>query len=275
MNGRIILFYSLTIVFSFLLISKDGYAQRANDNFRPYSGLAGKDAAWIPTPLKIVDAMLDMANVTSADYVIDLGSGDGRFVIAAAKRGAQALGIEYNPNLVELAKRAAIAEGVSERAQFNKADLFESDFSKATVLTLFLLTNNNIKLRTTILDMTPGTRIVSNTFGMDDWIPDQTDHLTEISANWNTIHLWIVPAKVSGIWKIPNGTINFVQEFQNITGTITVGNKEMIIAGKLNGNNINFNAGGVEYSGTVNGDTISGMRANGVIWKAVRYIHSD
>jgi len=271
MDKRFHFFRSFAIVLGFLLTIKGGYAQTADDDdFTPYSGQGGKDVVWVPTPQQLVDAMLDMAKVTSADFVIDLGSGDGRLVITAAKRGAKALGIEYNPNMVDIARRAAKEEGMSERASFINADLFESDFSDATVLTLFLLSSLNLKLRPIILDMKPGTRIVSNTFDMDDWKPDQTKHIKESDSNWDTALLWIVPAKVDGKWKLVDGHINFTQEFQNITGTITVGNKEMLLTGKLEGNKISFNAEGVNYTGTVSGDTISGTRSKGGSWKATR-----
>ena len=269
MNKRIHFIRSLTIALSLFLVATGGFAQTTDTNYTPHSGQEGKDVVWVPTPQELVDAMLDLANVTSADYVIDLGSGDGRTVITAAKRGAKALGIEYNPDMVELARRAAIEEGVNARATFVKADLFESDFSEATVITMFLLSSINLKLRPTILNMKPGTRVVSNTFDMDDWKPDQTRQLTEHSS-WRTAHLWIVPAKIDGTWKLDGGQINFVQEFQNITGTITVGKENIKLAGKLDGNKISFNAGGTEYTGTVSGNTISGTRTGGGSWKAVR-----
>ena len=242
---------------------------KAGENYTPQVGQAGKDVIWQPTEQALVDTMLNMANVTSSDYVIDLGAGDGRTVITAAKRGATALGIEYNPDMVELARRAAIQEGVSERATFEKADIFESDFSKATVLALFLLQDINLKLRPKILDMKPGTRIISNTFDMEDWKPDQTTELAEYS-NWNTAHLWIVPAKVNGTWKFDGGKINFTQKFQNITRTLTISKKDMKLTGKLNGDKISFSAGGTEYTGTVSGNTISGTRVGGGSWKATR-----
>src|SRR5881396_2275137 len=132
--------------------------------YEPTVGQAGKDVVWVPTPEALVQKMLDLAQVTAKDYVIDLGSGDGRTVITAAKRGSTALGIEYNPDMVELSKRNAQKEGVSSRANFMKADIFESDFSKAQVITLFLLPSLNVKLRPTLLNMKPGTRIVSNSF---------------------------------------------------------------------------------------------------------------
>ena len=148
--------------------------------------------------------MLEMAKVTPKDYVIDLGSGDGRTVITAAKHGSKALGIEYNPDMVELSKKNAAKEGVSDKASFMKADLFESDFSQAQVITMFLLPSINLKLRPKILDLKPGTRIVSNSFDMEDWKPDQTERV-EGCTNWCTAHLWIVPAKVQGTWKTAAG----------------------------------------------------------------------
>src|SRR5262249_52116377 len=156
----------------------------------------GKDVSWVPTSDALVQQMLDMAGVTSRDVVIDLGSGDGRTVIAAARRGAQALGIEYDGTLVELATRNAAAAGRRRNASVVKADLFESDFSRATVLTMFLLPEINLKLRPKLLALAPGTRIVSNTFTMDDWDPDETTTVREGCLNWCTALLWIVPAKV-------------------------------------------------------------------------------
>ena len=269
MEKRIHFNHYLAITISLLLAITCGYAQETDNNFTPQSGQAGKDVVWVPTPQALVDTMLAMANVTSADYVIDLGSGDGRLVITAAKRGATALGIEYNPDMVELAKRNAMEEGVSAKATFKQADIFESDFSQATVITLFLLSDLNLRLRPTLLNMKPGTRIVSNTFSMSDWESDLTVRLNEM-ASWSTAHLWIVPAKVDGNWKLDGGQIKFTQKFQYITGTLTMGNEEMEFSGKLNGDKINFHAGGMEYTGTVSGNTIAGTRTGGGSWNATR-----
>jgi len=270
MDKRVHLMYCLTVSLCFLLTITGGYAQDADEGYKPYSGQEGKDVVWVPTPQELVNAMLDLAKVTSSDYVIDLGSGDGRTVITAAKRGATALGIEYNPDMVEYAKRNANEAGVSAKASFVKADIFESDFSKATVLTLFLLTEINLKLRPKILDMKPGTRIVSNTFDMGDWEPDQTKRIEDGSSYWSTAHFWVVPAKVDGTWKFDGGQINFVQHYQQITGTLTQGNKAVELNGILNGDKISFNAGGIEYTGTVSGKSISGTRAGSGSWKATR-----
>jgi SAM-dependent methyltransferase len=233
-------------------------AQSAKE-YEPEVGQAGKDVVWVPTPQALVDKMLDMAKVTPKDYVIDLGSGDGRTVITAAKRGSKALGIEYNPDMVELSKRNAVQEGVSDKASFMKADLFESDFSQAQVITMFLLPSINIKLRPKILDLKPGTRIVSNSFDMEDWKPDETAS-AEGCSNWCTAYLWIVPAKVAGTWKLPQGELTIKQNFQMISGTLKQGNVASPISGKLTGDQISFSAAGTQYTGRVNGNS---MQVNG------------
>jgi len=226
-------------------------ARAAQGEYQPEVGQEGKDVVWVPTPQVLVDKMLDMAKVTSKDYVIDLGSGDGRTVITAAKRGAKALGIEYNPEMVELSKRNAAKEGVTDKATFMKADLFESDFSHATVITMFLLPSINIKLRPKILDLKPGTRIVANSFDMEDWKPDETAKVDGCS-NWCTAYLWIVPAKVGGTWNLSQGELTLKQTFQMISGTLKSGNNTaQITNGKLNGDQITFTAGGAQYTGHV------------------------
>jgi hypothetical protein len=222
--------------------------------FEPTVGQAGKDVVWVPTPQALVDKMLDLAKVTPQDYLIDLGSGDGRTVITAAKRGLRAHGIEYNPDMVELAKRNAAAERVNDKATFVQADLFESDFSKALVVTMFLLPTINMKLRPTILNMRPGTRIVSNSFTMDDWPPDQSETISECTS-WCTAHLWIVPAKVEGTWHLPQGALTLNQQFQMVSGTL---GSTPISEGRLRGEEITFKAGNQVYTGRVQGDTIRG-----------------
>ena len=249
-------------------------AQAAEGEFQPQVGQEGKDVVWVPTPQALVDKMLDMAKVTPKDYVIDLGSGDGRTVITAAKRGARALGIEYNPDMVELSQRNAAKEGVSDKATFMKADLFESDFSQATVITMFLLPEINLKLRPKILDMKPGTRVVSNSFTMGEWVDDQTATIGNDCTSWCTAHLWIVPAKVDGTWRLAQGELTLKQEFQMISGTLkSGGNTTQITAGRLRGNEISFTAGGMQYSGRVNGNTMGGTaksRASTGKWNATR-----
>jgi SAM-dependent methyltransferase len=242
-------------------------AQPAKD-YQPSVGQEGKDVIWVPTPQALVDKMLELAKVTPKDYVIDLGSGDGRTVITAAKRGSKALGIEYNPDMVELSKRTAAKEGVSDRASFVKADLFESDFSQAQVISMFLLSSINLKLRPKILDLKPGTRIVSNTFDMADWKPDESATIPGCNS-WCTAHLWIVPAKTEGTWTLPQGELAIKQTFQMISGTLKSGSAVTPINGKLTGEQISFTAGNVSYTGRVNGDTMEG-RAGGAKWSATR-----
>ena len=229
-------------------------ASQTNQQFEPKVGQAGKDVVWVPTPQVLVEKMLDMAKVTPQDLVIDLGSGDGRTVITAAKRGANAIGVEYNPDMVALSQRNAAKEGVSARATFVKADLFKTDFSKASVITMFLLPDINLKLRPKILDLKPGTRIVSNTFTMEDWTPDQTETVGGDCVSWCTAHLWIVPAKVQGTWDVPGrGTLTLNQTFQVVAGTL--GNAQ-VSNGKLRGDEITFTAGGTTYTGKVDGNTM-------------------
>ena len=242
--------------------------------YEPQVGQEGKDVVWVPTPQALVDRMLDMAKVTPKDFVMDLGSGDGRTVITAAKRGVRALGIEYNPEMVELAKRNAEKEGVAGRAEFKKADLFETDFSQATVVTMFLLPEINLRLRPKILEMRPGTRVVSNTFTMGEWEADETSQIPEGNGYYRTALLWIVPAKVEGSWKSAQGELSLKQSFQKIVGTVQQGNvAAAIMNGKLRGEQINFTAGGAQYSGRVNGNVIDGTIKSGgktSEWRATR-----
>ena len=227
--------------------------------FEPEVGQEGKDVVWVPTAQSLVDKMLDMANVTPKDYVIDLGSGDGRTVITAAKRGVRALGIEYNPDMVELSRRNAAKAGVSELAKFEKADLFKTDFSKATVITMFLLPEINMQLRPKILNLRPGTRIVSNSFDMEDWKADQTAEVDEDCETYCEAFLWIVPAKVEGVWQLPQGELKLKQSFQMLSGTLSFRGRDVPIEkGKLTGDRFSFQVGNLEYKGQVNGDSIQG-----------------
>ena len=230
-----------------------GQAQKAPSAYAPRVGQEGKDVVWVPTPQALVDRMLDMAQVTPRDFVIDLGSGDGRTVITAAKRGARALGIEYNPDMVELAKQNAEKEGVAKQAEFRKADLFETDFSEATVITMFLLPDINLKLRPRLLQLRPGTRIVSNTFTMGDWKADETSEPSGCDGSWCTALLWIVPAQVAGTYKTPQGEVTFKQTFQQLSGTLRTGGKTFALEGKVRGDEVAFQAGGKQYRGTVTG----------------------
>ena len=229
--------------------------QKAPAAYVPSEGQEGKDVIWVPTSQALVDKMLDMARVTPRDFVMDLGSGDGRTVITAAKRGARALGVEYNPDMVALSQKNAEKEGVSGRAAFKKADLFETDFSKATVITMFLLPEINLKLRPKILDLKPGTRVVSNTFTMEKWEADETATLGKDAgcSSWCTALLWIVPARVAGFYDIPQGQLVLKQQFQMLSGTLQSEGKTFAVAGRVRGEAVSFRAGGREYRGRLNG----------------------
>ena len=250
------------------------FAQSAKQDFEPRVGQAGKDVVWVPTAQTLVDKMLDMAKAAPGDYVIDLGSGDGRTVITAARRGIKAHGIEYNPDMVALSRRNAEDAGVADRATFVHADIFESDFSQATVLTLFLLTDLNIKLRPTILKMKPGTRVVSNTFNMGDWEPDQTVQAPEGCQSFCRAHLWIVPAQVDGTWQLGESELTLTQKYQTLTGKLSTGNVIAPIAkGHLDGDRIAFTAAGTEYTGRVAGTNMEGTSRTGgaeASWRAMR-----
>jgi predicted RNA methylase len=239
--------------------------------YEPQSGQEGKDVVWVPTPQALVDRMMKMAEVTKDDYLVDLGSGDGRTVITAAKLGVRAHGIEYNGDLVELSKRNAQAAGVADRATFERADIFESDFSKATVVTLFLLKALNLKLRPTLLDMKPGTRVVSNTFDMGDWTPDDKIDAGAGCSSWCTAYKWIIPAKVGGTWSLGEGELKLTQTFQMLSGEITTNGKPLPISdAKMNGTKITFTAGGKRYTGDVADGKMSGQTADGQSWSASR-----
>lgn len=267
--------HQLLLVAILFLIAGRVYAQAepAKDTYEPRVGQEGKDVVWVPSPQVAVNKMLEIAKVTPKDYVIDLGSGDGRTVITAAKQGAKAMGIEYNPDMVELSKQNAAKEGVSDKATFVKADLFQSDLSQATVITLFLLPDINLKLRPKILDLKPGTRIVSNTFTMGEWTADETVTVNGDCQSYCTVMLWIVPAKVAGTWQLPQGQLVLKQTFQMISGTIRSGNVSTPITnGRLRGDQISFTAGGAQYTGRVNGNVMDGSIKGGSDskWRATR-----
>ena len=237
------------------------HAQNA-DTYKPKVRQPGKDVIWVPTPQPLIDAMLDMAKVTPQDLVMDLGSGDGAIVITAAKRGVRAIGVEYNPDLVRLSRDVAAAQHVSDRATFVQADLFTADLSKATVVTMFLLQSINLKLRPTLLDLKPGTRIVSNTFDMGDWTPDEKKVIGPAGCtNWCTAMLWIVPAHVQGTWGTPQGLLRIRQSFQKIAGTLGT----VPITGNVAADRITFTAASTEFSGRVDGRVIHGSN-----WSAAR-----
>ncbi len=227
--------------------------------YEPTVGQEGKDAVWVPTSLPMVERMLDHAKVTAQDFVMDLGSGDGRTIIAAAKRGARGLGVEFNPDLVEYSKRQAAAQSVGDKAMFVQGDMYAADISKATVLALFLLPSNLEKLAPKFLELPPGTRIVANTFWITDWTPDDTVMLKEGCENWCTSHLFIIPARAEGKWQLPNAVLSLTQKYQMVEGTYTptTGAPESV-KGRLRGNSLTLTVGSEEYAGTITGNRIEG-----------------
>jgi methyltransferase family protein len=275
------------LVAAFLAVTALALPAAAQDKeYTPHVGQEGKDVIWVPTPQALVDKMLDMAKLTPKDIHYDLGSGDGRTVITAAKRGAHAWGVEFNPDMAKLAERAAAKEGVSDRAKFINGDIFQTDFSKSTVVTLYLLPSLNLKLRPTILKMKPGTRVVSHAFSMDDWQPDQTENV-----EGRTAYLWIVPAQVEGTWRwnITPGQketeLTLRQQFQNVEGLARLADGKMgqVRNLKLQGDLLTFSILEVtgyngatrrDYTGHVSGDTIQGTFKIGdgseVKWNAHR-----
>lgn len=262
-------FHTLLALFFVTVASSAALAQTSEQTFTPIVGQEGKDVVWVPTPQILVEKMLDMAKVTPQDFVIDLGSGDGRNVIAAAKRGARALGVEYNPDMVELSKRTADMEGLAEKAEFVQGDMYEADISQATVLALFLLPENLNKLAPKFLDLRPGTRIVANHFGIAGWNADETEKVEGNCENWCTSLLYIVPAKVGGTWRLSQGELTLEQKFQVISGTLSSGGASTPIAnGRLRGDQISFSVGGTSYVGLVNGDTMEGSAP--ASWRAAR-----
>lgn len=267
------LFRLIPFLFAALLLAAGPAAsQEAAKPYEPIPGQPGKDVVWVPTSDELLKKMLDMAEVTPRDFVMDLGSGDGRNVIAAARRGARALGVEYEEGLVELARRRAAAAGVSERAVFVHGDMFDADISEATVLALFLLTENLDILAPKFLDLKPGTRIALNYFLVSGWLPERSETVGRCDA-WCTAHLYIVPAKVEGAWQLEGETLSLRQHFQMVEGTLTLGGKPVGIArGRLHGERIVFEAGGTRYEGRVEGDRIVGERtgAAGGPWVATR-----
>ena len=274
------------VLFALPAAAQNAGKENAAKEYTPQVGQEGKDVIWVPTPQALVERMLDMAKLTPQDIHYDLGSGDGRTVITAAKRGVQAYGVEFNPDMVKLSERAAAKEGVSDKAKFINGDIFQTDFSSATVLTLYLLPSLNVKLRPTILRMKPGTRVVSHAFSMDDWQPDQTDNV-----EGRTAYLWIVPAPVEGTWRWSAGSgqkeheLVLRQQYQNVEGLVKLDNGRMgkLRDVKLRGDQLTFSVIEVtgssstvrrDYSGRVNGNTIQGTSktesGTEVKWTATR-----
>jgi len=252
------------VVLGLSLGSAPAFAQTVQDppkTFEPVSGQAGKDVVWVPTPQATVDKMLELTRLTASDVLIDLGSGNGITVITAAKKGARAMGIEFNPEMVALAQRLAREAGVADKATFVQGDLFEADLSKATVITLFLLPDINEKLKPKLLELKPGTRIASNSFEMGDWEPDAKATAAPCTS-WCTALYWVVPAKVAGTWKVGADTLTLSQQYQMLSGTL---GKTPITAAKMNGDEITFTAGTKVYTGRVAGNQITGAG-----WSATR-----
>lgn len=237
----------------------------------PSVGQPGKDVMWVPTSQALIDRMLDMAELTPDDRLVDLGSGDGRTVITAARRGAVAHGIEFDREMVELSRRRAAVAGLAERATFERADIFESDFSDATVVTLFLLPELNLRLRPTLLKMKPGTRVVSNSFDMGNWRPDRTVRVTEGCTSHCTAYKWVVPAHVAGTWAMDDSELELEQTFQMLQGSLRqAGTERSIGDAGMDGARIGFTVGEDDYIGQVHGDRMSGTVNGGRPWTAVR-----
>ena len=235
-------------------------------DYKPQVGQAGKDVIWVPTPDELVNKMLTMAKVTPKDYVVDLGAGDGKIAIAAGKKfGATATGIEYNPDMAKLAQCFVQAEGVGDKVKIVQGDIFKEDFSKATVVTMYLLPELNMRLRPTLLAMKPGTRVTSHQFNMGDWEADETAEI-----EYRTAYLWIVPANVEGSWSFRDegGRTTFnvamTQKFQRISGEAGMGgNRNPLVGATLRGEEIKFafndDKGQTRtLTGTVRGNEITG-----------------
>jgi precorrin-6B methylase 2 len=248
-----------------LLFVQPAAAQQKPAAYEPQVGQAGKDVIWVPTPDEVVDRMLRMAQVTKDDVVFDLGAGDGKIAIAAAKKfGARSTGIEYNPEMAKHAQGNVEKAGVTERARIVQGDIFATNFSEATVVTMYLLPGLNMKLRPTLLAMRPGTRVVSHSFTMEDWEADEIS-----SMDGRRAYFWVVPAQVGGSWQLESGSekneLSFEQKFQKIDGNVTLGGTTHggLRDARLRGFNISFavvdNAGVLRsYSGRVTGGRMEG-----------------
>lgn len=247
------------------------WAQTAEQSYVPVPYQEGRDVVWVPTEPTLIDKMLEMARLTPTDVVLDLGSGDGRSVIAAAKRGARAHGVEFNPDLVELAKRNAIAAGLADRATFSEGDMFEADLSQATVMPLFLIDENLVRLAPRFMTMKPGARVVSNTFQIEGWEADEVGTAERDCPRYCTAYLYIIPARVAGRWQVGGGELVLEQKFQMLTGTLTREGRSLPVENaRLKGEAIAFSAGGVPYTGRVTADAMAGTTARGEAWSARR-----
>jgi len=248
------------------LLAAQTSPQLGDDIYKPSVGQSGKDVVWVPTPDALVTRMLQAAKVTDKDLVYDLGAGDGKIPIAAAKQyGATAVGIEFNPDMAALAKRNVERAGVANKVTIIPGDIFKEDFSKATVVTMYLLPDLNLKLRPTLLKMKPGTRVTSHQFTMGEWEPDETHQIESRDA-----YLWIIPTEVAGRWTLREdrgawqGEINLSQRFQRIGGTLTIkGRMQPLLGAYVNGNDFGFtfvdpDQGLRNFRATVNGKTMTG-----------------
>ncbi len=241
----------------------------AQKPYEPQVGQSGKDVIWVPTPDEVVDRMLRMAQVTPNDLVYDLGAGDGKIAIAAAKKfGARSVGVEYDADMAKHAQGNVEKAGVAARARIVKGDIFATDFSQATVVTMYLLPGLNLKLRPTILSMRPGTRVVSHSFTMEDWEADEIS-----SMDGRRAYFWLVPANVNGGWTLESGNekaeLSFEQKFQKIEGTVGLGQTQGgLREARLRGFNISFSyvdSNGVkrDYTGRITGGRMEGsLRAD-------------
>jgi RNA polymerase sigma factor (sigma-70 family) len=237
---------------SSVVIAQPSAASQATRPYRPSIGQAGKDVVWVPTPPALLDTMLSLAGVTADDVVIDLGSGDGRAVIAAARRGARALGVEFNPELVSLSQRAAAEAGVADRARFVQGDMFEADISEATVFALYLLPENLDRLLPRLQALRPGTRIVANTFGFTDWDPDAQERVrAELCTDWCDALLWIVPARVAGTWSLDSGErLTLTQLHQILHGEWSSGRDTAPVSqARVRGTAVRFSVGDRRFEG--------------------------
>ena len=261
-GGRVAVACLLLVGFAGVTAQPETFGAPAAQD-RPTLGQEGKDVEWVPTPDALVATMLTMAQVTSEDIVVDLGSGDGRTVIEAARLGARALGVEYDAALVALSREHADAAGVGGRARFLQADLFDVDLTQASVVTLFLLPDLNLKLRPHLLQLAPGTRIASNTWDMGDWAADKTIVL-DPCPGFCTALLWIVPARVEGVWTASDGSLALTQEYQTVSGLLQRdGERFDVEEGRLSGADLTFRAGGARYRALVSGNRLEGSVATG------------
>jgi hypothetical protein len=245
----------------FVVAGASRTAAQQKEEFVPQVGQPGKDVVWVPSPEETVAKMMEVGKINAQDFIVDLGSGDGRNVIAAAKLGARGLGVEYNNDMVELSKKNAIKEGVAERAQFVQGDMYKAEFSKATALVLFLLPSNLTELRDKIFNLQPGTRVVLNTFGIPDWNPDESVTIENCSS-WCTVYLNIVPAKIAGTWRTQNGVeVTLTQQYQMVSGGgKTQQGQAITVTGRLRGNDVTLSTGQAEFTGVVKGNVIEGTQ---------------